>query len=64
MAPCAVPIETSHNTSNLSGGKDAGCDHDHGEIRLESHEKTDLVLRSFRCLIADLCEQFKGGHPG
>ncbi|CAK7235881.1 hypothetical protein SCUCBS95973_009418 [Sporothrix curviconia] len=24
----------------------------------------DLVLRQFRCLIADLCEQFKGGHPG
>ncbi|KAL2192973.1 transketolase [Corynascus similis CBS 632.67] len=27
-------------------------------------ETTDLVLRTFRCLIADLCEQFKGGHPG
>ncbi|KAF2176837.1 hypothetical protein K469DRAFT_605678, partial [Zopfia rhizophila CBS 207.26] len=21
-------------------------------------------LRTFRCFIADLCEQFKGGHPG
>jgi dihydroxyacetone synthase len=24
----------------------------------------DLVLKTFRLLIADLCEQFKGGHPG
>ena len=24
----------------------------------------DLVLKTFRLLIADLCEQFGGGHPG
>lgn len=24
----------------------------------------DHVLRSFRMLIADLCQQFGGGHPG
>ncbi|GFF46352.1 hypothetical protein IFM58399_07778 [Aspergillus lentulus] len=24
----------------------------------------DLVLRTFRMLIADLCQQFGGGHPG
>ncbi|KAJ5503737.1 hypothetical protein N7463_006611 [Penicillium fimorum] len=24
----------------------------------------DLVLRTFRLLIADLCQQFNGGHPG
>jgi dihydroxyacetone synthase len=24
----------------------------------------DLVLKSFRLLIADLCQQFGGGHPG
>lgn len=33
-------------------------------LQLEEEEKHDLVLRVFRCLIADLCEQFKGGHPG
>ncbi|OTB05534.1 hypothetical protein M426DRAFT_72833 [Hypoxylon sp. CI-4A] len=32
--------------------------------QLGDNEKTSLVLRTFRCLIADLCEQFKGGHPG
>lgn len=24
----------------------------------------DIVLRTFRLLIADLCQQFGGGHPG
>lgn len=24
----------------------------------------DLVLKTFRLLIADLCQQYKGGHPG
>lgn len=23
-----------------------------------------LVLKTFRILVADLCQQFKGGHPG
>ncbi len=33
-------------------------------LQPQESEKHDLVLRVFRCLIADLCEQFKGGHPG
>jgi hypothetical protein len=24
----------------------------------------DVVLKSFRILVADLCQQFNGGHPG
>ena len=24
----------------------------------------DIVLKTFRLLIADLCQQFNGGHPG
>lgn len=27
-------------------------------------DEQDLVLRTFRLLIADLCQQFNGGHPG
>lgn len=27
-------------------------------------DKHDLVLKTFRILIADLCQQFNGGHPG
>jgi dihydroxyacetone synthase len=30
----------------------------------EDAKTVDLVLRQFRCLIADLCQQFNGGHPG
>lgn len=31
---------------------------------LEGHEHHQLVLASFRCLIADLCQQYNMGHPG
>ncbi|OBU00122.1 hypothetical protein VE01_01891 [Pseudogymnoascus verrucosus] len=34
------------------------------ELKLDGDQQHDIVLRTFRCLIADLCEQFKGGHPG
>lgn len=47
-------------------------DHDHelvngvkpkrGPEKLSSVE--EVVLKAFRVLIADLCQQFKGGHPG
>jgi dihydroxyacetone synthase len=33
-------------------------------FELEDADKHDVVLRYFRVFIADLCEQFKGGHPG
>ncbi|KAI0172610.1 transketolase [Hypoxylon sp. FL1284] len=35
-------------------------------LKLSSSERDTVshVLRTFRCLIADLCEQFNGGHPG
>jgi dihydroxyacetone synthase len=33
-------------------------------IKREDKATIDLTLRQFRCLIADLCQQFNGGHPG
>ncbi|KAI1022228.1 hypothetical protein LB504_007235 [Fusarium proliferatum] len=33
-------------------------------LELESPEKHDRVLKVFRTFIADLCQQFNGGHPG
>ncbi|KAI5462844.1 Transketolase, thiamine diphosphate binding domain-containing protein [Mariannaea sp. PMI_226] len=33
-------------------------------IQNEDAQTINLVLRQFRCLIADLCQQFNGGHPG
>ena len=32
-------------------------------VRRLSNEQ-DHVLKTFRLLIADLCQQFNGGHPG
>ncbi|KAI8666038.1 Transketolase [Fusarium keratoplasticum] len=33
-------------------------------IKNDDAQTIDLFLRQFRCLIADLCQQFNGGHPG
>ncbi|PKS06195.1 hypothetical protein jhhlp_007512 [Lomentospora prolificans] len=35
-----------------------------GVQKLKDGDKVDLVLRVFRCLIADICQQYNGGHPG
>ncbi len=34
------------------------------KLRTEDPQTLDLVLRQFRRLIANLCQQFNGGHPG
>jgi dihydroxyacetone synthase len=31
-------------------------------VELKDIEKTDLVLKYFRCYVADLCQQFSGGE--
>lgn len=31
---------------------------------VKNSEQHDVVLKTFRLLIADLCQQFNGGHPG
>lgn len=50
-----LPVNTSSRASHKSL---------ESTLALEESEKHGKVLRVFRCLIADLCEQFKGGHPG
>jgi hypothetical protein len=32
--------------------------------KLAASSDHDIVLKTFRLLIADLCQQFNGGHPG
>lgn len=32
--------------------------------RAQKSPDHDAVLKTFRLLIADLCQQFSGGHPG
>ena len=66
MAPAAVPA-TANGISNRPKDISTKGDYQNGEAPtsgLKDADKTDYVLRTFRCLIADLCEQFKGGHPG
>lgn len=65
MAPGAVSANDVDHTAVKLNGKSNGVKSAPVEdIKLDAHEKTDLVLRTFRCLIADLCHQFGCGHPG
>lgn len=36
----------------------------HSRLQLQEEEKHDKVLQTFRCLVADLCQQFNGGYLG
>ena len=62
MAPSAVD-SVSHLPVTISKSKN-GTSNGLLDIELEDVELSGRVLKTFRCLIADLCEQFKGGHPG
>lgn len=60
MSPSAVDQKDVANLPLQLKGKQNGVEN----VKMEEFEKTDLVLRTFRCLIADLCHQFGCGHPG
>ncbi|KAF7521543.1 hypothetical protein G7054_g12399 [Neopestalotiopsis clavispora] len=65
MAAVTVPASTvKHLPLTLSSSESNQKTANISTLELQDNEKTSLVLRTFRCLIADLCEQFKGGHPG
>jgi len=57
MAPSLEPSVTDTTRRTTKAKEVKSLQHEDGD-------KNGLVLRVFRCLIADLCEQFKGGHPG
>ncbi|OAA39093.1 Transketolase [Metarhizium rileyi] len=56
MAPSA--LATNGTILHAQVSKDVS------RYRMEDQKDIDLVLSQFRCLIADLCQQFNGGHPG
>jgi len=70
MAPSAVSVsanDVAHLPLKLDGPKGGanGQTAQHVEdVHLESHDQTQYVLKQYRCLIADLCQQFNMGHPG
>ncbi|KAI7594970.1 hypothetical protein D0869_09223 [Hortaea werneckii] len=67
MAPSAVQVgsdDVAHLPLKLDG-KANGANPKYVEnIQMEAQDKTQYVLKSYRCLIADLCQQFNMGHPG
>lgn len=66
MAPSAVPVgsnDVAHLPLKLSGKANGASSHVE-DVQMEAKDKTQYVLKSYRCLIADLCQQFNMGHPG
>ncbi|KAJ5011498.1 Dihydroxyacetone synthase [Colletotrichum sp. SAR 10_99] len=62
MAPSAVPAEPV--PQGVVAAKSLNGSNSQFQLTEADKKEVDFVLRTFRCLIADLCEQFKGGHPG
>ncbi|TVY13731.1 Dihydroxyacetone synthase [Lachnellula arida] len=61
MAPSAVE-SVSNLPLKVASKKPSSNDLLH--LDLQDSELDGRVLKTFRCLIADLCQQFNGGHPG
>jgi dihydroxyacetone synthase len=67
-------MHTEQGKPQIAGGQtDYGKNVVNGLEKEEKIEKSsvqklsteqDHVLKTFRLLIADLCQQFNGGHPG
>ncbi|KAF2762228.1 hypothetical protein EJ05DRAFT_473146 [Pseudovirgaria hyperparasitica] len=61
MAPSVTPVQTIEHLTIKTPAK---CFEKMGNLKLKDGDKIERVLATFRVLIADLCEQFNGGHPG
>jgi len=66
-------MRLSQNSPAVNGSTEYGSNVTKGLLEEEKLEKLsvqklskeqDHVLKTFRLLIADLCQQFNGGHPG
>lgn len=66
-------MHTSQDSPQVNGSTSYGKNVVDGlqkEAKLEQSsiqnlsKEQDHVLKTFRLLIADLCQQFNGGHPG
>ncbi|KAF6815303.1 dihydroxyacetone synthase [Colletotrichum sojae] len=62
MAPSAVSAEPV--SQSVVAAKSLNGSNTQFQLTEGEKKEVDFVLRTFRCLVADLCEQFKGGHPG
>ncbi|KAL9476448.1 hypothetical protein ACSS6W_006289 [Trichoderma asperelloides] len=58
MAPGILSVESVVDKNGVADGID-------NKTTLDKRSKEhDIVLKTFRLLISDLCQQFNGGHPG
>ncbi|KEF60678.1 transketolase [Exophiala aquamarina CBS 119918] len=64
MAPSLEEYERVVSNLQVTSAAKLGRTVGESDLALEESEQHGRVLGVFRCLIADLCEQFKGGHPG
>ncbi|CRK12268.1 hypothetical protein BN1708_010411 [Verticillium longisporum] len=64
MAPSAVPVDQGLVDLNAISAVNGAKQPNTFLLSATQKNEVDHVLKTFRCLIADLCEQFKGGHPG
>lgn len=71
--PISVTMHLAQDTTQANGATKYGKNVVEGLKQEEKTERAaiqrltdeqDHVLKSFRLLIADLCQQFNGGHPG
>jgi hypothetical protein len=70
MAPSKIEVDET-DVANLplkldgaQKGANGSAKHVEDVQMMESQDKTQFVLRCYRTLIADLCQQFNMGHPG
>ncbi|KAK0113812.1 hypothetical protein ONS95_014060 [Cadophora gregata] len=65
MAPSANEVSSPlPSTSKMQLSSENGISDKLIHVKFANPKLHDWVLKTFRCLIADLCEQFRGGHPG
>ena len=63
-------MASKHNgvSNGVSNGTGEPMSHlinsDKESVKRQSEDDLQLVIQSFRLLIADLCQQFNMGHPG
>lgn len=58
-------VETQEHTKFGNNAVEKLVDgNDNPTIHNDIDPETSLVLKTIRLLVADLCQQFNGGHPG
>lgn len=62
MPPLAVTADSIDYGKVMVGGLLEEKRHSRCSTKITNEQ--DMVLKTFRLLVADLCQQFGGGHPG